>query len=162
MRANARACYRALARAIAGRVDGTRAPSARDSFAARAVETLRARVGEIVRRELARARARDGDGGASETSRGSEVVARCAVATAFFREAWSAWDSGAAAHARASAGYADGARRRNRRVKTREPSRRERRIEEVRKIVVWGCDEGPFGEERARAIGMSEGLTPRT
>lgn len=153
MHALARASYRALRRAIASApaVDAHTAP-----IAHRARDVLRQRVRDIVRNEIARARVDERSSSFSH----AELVARCAVATAFFRRAVVEGDSLAAAHARASVGYADGARRRERRGKPREPSKRERRIDEVRKIVARGCDEVPFGDERARVIGMSEGLPP--
>lgn len=157
MRALARASYRALVRSIASGSRGVGNAETRASFAPRARAVLRQRVGAIVRGEIARLRATDE---ASEAANTREFIARCAVATAFFRDACVGFDSAAAAHARASVGYEDGARRRRRRASAREPSRRERRSDEVRKIVAWWCDEGPFGTERARAIGMSEGLTP--
>ena len=42
----------------------------------------------------------------------------------------------------------------------REISRKERRVEETRKLVADGCDVEPFASERARVIGMSVGLIP--
>jgi len=178
----ARASYRAVLRAVAGRPSATdatattatttttaataRAASSIAPITARARAVLRDRVVELARSSAVE-RDGDADGRAADDDDGErkirEFTARCAMATTFFRRAHADPASAEAAHARAAVGYLDAARRRARRAGGggAAPSRRVRRAEALNADIAASFDD-VYAKSCAAMVGLHDrrGLIP--
>ena len=177
----ARASYRAVLRAVAGRPSATdatdatattttattaRAASSIAPITARARAVLRDRVVELARSSAVE-RDGDADGRAADDDDGErkirEFTARCAMATTFFRRAHADPASAEAAHARAAVGYLDAARRRARRTGggSAAPSRRVRRAEALNADIAASFDD-VYAKSCAAMVGLHDrrGLIP--